>query len=113
MVASAKATILPDLGPGRAPCSCQEALRPQAFPDALSPFPSPVPPNQGQQARGSCKHPTMVPTCVATWHTGPVDQPHLFRPTVSVELRGPTTLPVSPSLPMNKARDEAPSALPN
>ena len=66
-VASAKATVLPDLGPGRAPCSCQEALRPQAFPDAPSPLPSSVPPNQGQQARSSCKDPTAVPTCAAAW----------------------------------------------
>ena len=67
MVASAKATILPDLGPGWALCSCQEALRPQAFPDALSPFPSPVLPNQGQQARGSCNDPTLLPMGAATW----------------------------------------------
>ena len=36
MVASAKATILPDLGAGWAPCSCQESLRAQAFPAAPS-----------------------------------------------------------------------------
>lgn len=34
MVASAKATILPDLGAGGAPCSCEEILRARAFPDA-------------------------------------------------------------------------------
>ena len=36
MVASAKATVLPDLGAGWAPCSCQEILRAQAFLDAPS-----------------------------------------------------------------------------
>lgn len=74
--------------------------------------------HQFPQTRGSrpgapAKTPQRFPRVLPRGHTGPVDQPHLFRPTVSVELRGPTTLPVSLSLPVHKARDEALSARPN
>ena len=74
--------------------------------------------HQFSQTRGSrpgalAKTPPCFPWVLPRGRTGPVDQPHLFRPTVSVELRGPTTLPVSLSLPTHKARDEVLSALPN
>lgn len=69
----------------------------QAFLDAPSPshhqFLKTSGSMPGQETRGPCSRILeWVPSCAAAWSDMSRDQPHPFRPTVSVELRGPTTL---------------------